>query len=159
MTRPKYQTRTVRLVGEIQRETAHAMLRNVPLDPDRPLELILREEVKGRRLDQQAGLWAGPLTDIAEQVWVDGRQFTAEIWAQHFKQEFLPDVNHTELAELVKNPETYRKWAMTPRGDRVLVGSTKDLTERGHSRYRLQIEAWASNQGVELHAAPAREYA
>jgi len=157
MNRPKYQTRTVRLVGAIQRETALAMLAHAPLDPDRPLELVLREAVKGRSQDQNAGLWAGPMRDIADQTWVDGLQFTAEVWAIYFKREFLPELDDPDIGILVK--EGYRKWAITPKGDRVLMGSTTQLTEKGFARYRLQIEAWAANHGVELSAAPAREHA
>lgn len=158
--RPPYQTRTIRLLGEIQRGTAEAMLRNAPLDSERPLELMLREEPKARRPDQNAAMWAGPLRDIAEQAWIRGRQFSAEVWHEHFKREYLPENDdpdlYPELALLVKNPETYRKWDMTPKGDRVLVGSTTQLTERGFSDYMRQIEADGSDMGVEFHAPPER---
>lgn len=157
--RPKYQTRAVRLVAETQREVAQAMLSNAPIDPEHPIEFLLREEVKARTLDQNAGMWSGPLRDIAEQAWVNGRQFAAEIWAEHLKQEFLPEDDDPDLVVLVKPPETYRKWALTPRGGRILTGSTTQLTERGFALYRLRVEAWASNEGVELHAAPARSCA
>jgi len=159
--RPTYQTRTIRLIGDIQRETAEAMLRNAPLDPLRPLELVLREEPKARRLDQNSAMWAGPLRDIAEQAWVGGRQFSAEVWHEHFKREYLPEdassdpYDQAQLALLVKNPQTYRKWDMTPKGDRVLVGSSTQLTERGFSEYMRQIEADGANMGVEFHVAPA----
>ncbi|MCR4299736.1 MAG: recombination protein NinB [Gallionella sp.] len=154
--RPTYQTRKIRLVGTLQLETAENMIRNAPLDSERPLELILREESKGRRLDQNAAMWAGPLRDIAEQAWVDGRQFVAEVWHEHFKRKYLPENDDLELALLVKNPETYRKWDVTPRGDQVLVGSTTQLTERGFFIYMQQIEADGAGLGVEFHVVPVR---
>ena len=159
MSRSAYQTRTILLRSETQRETAAAMLRAAPLDADQPLELVLREKSKGRRLDQNAAMWAGPLRDIAEQAWTKGRKFQAEIWHEHFKREYLPEDDDPDLARLVKNPDTYRKWDVTPRGDRVLVGSSTDLTEYGFARYGQQIEAEGSELGVEFHVAPNREYA
>ena len=154
--RPTYQTRKIRLVGALQLETAENMIRNAPLDPDKPLELILREESKGRRLDQNAAMWSGPLFDIAAQAWVDRRQFIAEVWHEHFKRKYLPENDDPDLVLLVKNPETYRKWDITPSGDRVLIGSTTQLTERGFAMYMLKIEADGGGLGVEFHATPAR---
>lgn len=158
MNRPKFQTRTIRLVGAQQRETANAAIDNAPLDPIRPIELVLREEVKGRRLDQNAAMWAGPLRDIAEQAWHDGRQYSAEVWHEHFKRSYLPEARDPELALLVKTPETYKKWDTTPKGDRVLVGSTTDLTVRGFALYMLQIEAEGAGMGVDFHKAPLDAY-
>lgn len=155
--RQPYKQRTIRLVGELQRETAINMLRNAPLDPERPLQLVLREEPKGRRLDQNAAMWAGPIADIAAQAWVDGRQFSAEVWHEHFKREFLPDVTNEELPLLVKDPEKYRKYDHSPSGHPILVGSTTDLTERGFARYLTQIEAFGAGLGVMFHEPPARQ--
>jgi hypothetical protein len=152
--RRPYTTRTIRLIGEAQRELVYAILKNAPLDPERPLELVLREEPKARRLDQNAALWAGPLFDIAAQAWVGGRQYSAEVWHEHFKRQYLPEDDDPDLALLVKNPDTYRKWDMTPKGDRVLIGSSTQLTEHGFGRYMNQIEAEGSNLGVEFHVAP-----
>lgn len=150
--RAQYPTRRFRLVGEAQREAAIAALRNAPLDPEYPIECLLREEVKARKLSQQALMWAGPLADIAEQGYVDGRTFTAEVWHEHFKREFLPETYDPYLCKR----EDYRKWDYTPKGQRVLVGSSTDLTIRGFALYLKQIEAYAQVElGVQLHASPA----
>jgi len=149
--RPTYATRSILLRSEAQRDLAFAMLSNIPLDSDKPLELIVREESKSRSLSQNAAYWAGPLRDIAEQAWSGGRIYVAEIWHEHGKREFLPDEDDPNLAKLVKNPQTYRKWDLTPKGARVLIGSTTDLTEYGFSLYMLQIEALGSGLGVQFH--------
>ena len=141
--RPKFQARKIRLIGEPQRETALALLRNVPLDALRPLEVVVREEVKTRKLDQNAAMWAGPLRDIAEQSWVNGRQYTTEVWHESFKREFLPEEYDPDLCK-----EGYRKWDYTPNGDRVLVGSTTQLTVKGFAQYLEQVIAEGASRGV-----------
>lgn len=154
--RQKFQTRTIRLVGEVQRDTAIAMLRNLPLDADKPLEIVAREEQKPRTLDANARMWAGPLRDVATQAWVERRQFSADVWHEHFKEQFLPEDDDPNLAELVKDPETWRKWDYTPKGRRICVGSTTRLTRRGFYLYMQQIEAFGANLGVLFSESPTK---
>lgn len=150
MTRPKFETRKIRLVGELQLRTVLALLPNLPLDSAKPLEILIREEVKGRKPDQNALMWAGPLKDIASQAWVKGRQFTDFVWHEHFKTEHLPEEYDPELCR----HEFYHKWDFKPNGDRILVGSTTDLTVKGFALYMEQVYADGANMGVEFHANP-----
>lgn len=154
MTRQKYQTRTIRLVGQLQKQTAHAAIDHLPIDPDSPLEIVIREEQKVRKPSANERMWAGPLRDIAEQAWINGRQFSAEVLHEHFKREFLPEDNDPELPELAK--ENYRKWDIDPAGNRILVGSTTQLLKRGFARYMEQVEAFGAGLGVIFHEAPDR---
>ena len=152
MSRSPYPTRRIRLLAETQRELAIAALMNAPLDAERPLEWMLREEVKLRKQDQNALMWAGPLTDIAEQGYAGGRTYSAEVWHEQFKREYLPEEYDPELCR-----EGYRKWDQTPKGDRVLVGSTTELTKKGFSVYLTQVEAYgAAELGVQFRARPVR---
>lgn len=145
-----YQAKKILLPGESQREAAIAALRNAPIDPDKPLEFLLREEVKARKPDQNALMWAGPMRDIAEQGWLNGRTYTAEVWHEFFKREYLPEEFDPALCK-----DRYRKWDYTPTGERVLVGSTTDLTVRGFALYLQQVEAFAGRElGVRFHANP-----
>ncbi len=150
MKRPPFQQRTFRLVGIEQRDRLLALVGNLPLDALKPLEVVIREEKKARKLDQNALYWAGPLRDIAEQAWVHGRQFSAEVWHEHFKREFLPEFIDaiTVLSDHVK--DGYHKWARTPGGDRVLIGSTTQLTVKGMSAYLEQVYAYGANLGVQF---------
>lgn len=148
--RQQYPARKIRLVGELQRESAIAAIRNAPIDPAKPLECLLREEVKARKQDQNSLMWAGPLADIAEQGYVEGRTYTAEVWHEHFKREYLPEQFDPELCK-----EGYRKWDYTPAGERVLVGSTKYLTVRGFAQYVTSVEAYGRVElGVQFHVNP-----
>lgn len=150
MNRTEYPARKFRLIGEMQREAAIAAIRNAPLDPDKPLEALLREEVKARKPDQNALMWVGPLADIAEQGYVNGRTYAADVWHEFFKREYLPEEFDPALCK-----EGYRKWDYTPDGSRVLVGSTTQLTVKGFAQYLTKVEAYARIElGVQFHANP-----
>lgn len=152
MTRQKFEKRRMLLRGPEQVERAIALLRAVPLDEAKPLELLVREEVKERKLDQNALMWVGPLKDIAEQAWVFGRQHTDLVWHHYFKEQFLPDEYDPDLCK----DEQYQKWAAGPGGGRVLVGSSTDLTIKGFAQYLEQIHAFGASLGVEFHEPPPR---
>ena len=149
MKRQPFTTRTIYLRTDAQRETLRALVDNLPADSTKPLEIVIREEQKRRKLDQNAAMWAGPLRDIAEQAYVGGRSYTAEVWHEHFKEQFLPEEFDAELCK-----EGYRKWDYTPAGKRVLIGSTTQLTVKGFALYLTQVEAFGANLGVQFHANP-----
>jgi hypothetical protein len=91
-------------------------------------------------------MWAGPLKDIERDAWFRGRQYRAEIWHEHFKEVFLPDETDPDFdpSHVV---DGYRKWDMNPwNGNRQLVGSTTQLTDKGMRIYLLQIEAEAATE-------------
>ena len=69
MVREQYKRPPICLIGDAQKETACAAIMNAPIDPKRPLEVLIREKPKTRTLDQNALMWAGPLKDISQQVW------------------------------------------------------------------------------------------
>lgn len=150
MNRPKFEQRRIRLIGQEQVERAIAVLRNAPIDAKKPLEMLLREEVKGRKPDQNALMWAGPLKDISEQAWIEERQHSAVIWHEYFKRHLLPDQYDPELCR----NENYVKWDFDPGGDRVLVASSTDLTVKGFAEYIEQIHAFGASLGVQYSANP-----
>lgn len=149
MERQKFQTRKFLLRGESQRDALIALAQNLPLDPEKPLEAFIREEVKPRKPDQNAAMWAGPLRDIEQQAWLDGRTFKADVWHEHFKREFLPEEYDPDLCL-----EGYRKWDYLPTGERVLVGSTTQLKAKGFAQYLMQVEAFGASLGVIYRANP-----
>jgi hypothetical protein len=149
----KFTQRVIRLLGDTQKQTAIAMLNNLPLGHG--LEIVARETPKARSLDQNNLLWA-VLTEISEQVWADNRQFSAECWHEYFKDLKLPNGDEENIAELVKDPARYQKWSVLPDGSRTLTGSTTDLTKYGFSEYMEQLYQFSSERGVSF---AAREYA
>lgn len=137
--------RVIVLYGHSQHQAAQALLKNMPIDSESPIEMVLREYAKPRKLSQNALMWVGPLADIAEQAWIDGRSYSAEVWHEHFKRQFLPEDFDPAMCR-----EGYRKWDFTPSGERVLVGSTTQLTVKGMAQYLTQIEAAGADMGVQF---------
>lgn len=128
-------------------QQAHTILNCVPLDPDKPIEFILREEQKQRKLDQNALMWVNQLADISAQAYIEGRTYSAKVWHEHFKELYLPEEHEDGITK-----EGYRKYDYTPGGKRVLVGSTTQLTVRGFALYLTQIDAFGASLGVMFSA-------
>lgn len=147
--RSKYATRQFLLRDDRVRGNLLNVVRNLPLDSAFPLEVVIREQIKGRRPDANARMWAGPLRDIAEQAWIEGRQHSAEVWHAYFKRELLPEEFDHERCK-----EGYVKWTYDPGGERVLVGSSTQLTVKGFAEYLTAIEAFGASLGVMFSASP-----
>lgn len=150
----KYQSKTIRLIGEQQRELAINAIRNAPLG----LEVVIREHVKARTLDQQALLFAGPMKDIAEQVWLTYEnlpcQFTVDSWHYKCKVDYLPEDDDPYIFELVKDCEKYHKWRISPDGKPELNASTTHLSKHGYSLYLEQVYALGASYGVMFRSNP-----
>ena len=153
--RPPYPTRSILITSEKSLETVAQVLRYLPIDNKKPIEIVIREHVKKRKLDQNALYWSGPLKDIADQAYIDGRQFSIDTWHYDLKSEFLPEDCELITEELVKNISTYEKWSVTPRGDRILTGSTTDLSVKGFAQFLEQVYAYGANLGVQFRASPS----
>lgn len=149
MMRQPFKPRAFLLRDERVRETLLAAIRNLPLDAMYPLEVVIREQVKARRPDANARMWAGPLRDISEQAFIEGKQFSAEVWHNYFKKELLPEEFDPEICK-----EGYVKWSYDPAGDRVLVGSSTELTVKGFAEYLTAVEAFGASLGVLFTASP-----
>jgi hypothetical protein len=133
---------------------ASSLLHNLPADGT--FEAVFRKVTKVRTPDQNSAMWAGPLRDIEEQAWVQGKQFKADVWHEYFKREYLPELDDPEIERLAK--KGYRKWDFLPDGTRELVGSTTQLTTTGMARYLTQIEAYGGDLGVRFHVSPNQEF-
>lgn len=140
-----YLQKIIRLVGKPQVEVAINALQNAPIDSQHPLEVIIRKEQTSRSLSANALMWAGPLNDIAQQAWVHGRQYSALVWHEYFKEQFLPELYDPETTK-----EGYKKYEETPEGKRILVGSTSKLTKLGFSNYMEQIYSYGASLGVKF---------
>ena len=98
-----------------------------------PLRVIVTEEEMDR-LDEQIKYYFGPLMkQITEQAWVAGRQYSKEVWHEHFAKLFLPA---TEL--VLPDGEIVVKRGSIARGK---------ISLRGMTAFLKEVEAYA---GAEL---------
>ena len=148
MKRNKVNIPPVLLRSPTQLQYLFKVLPNLPLDEEYPIEVVIREQVKKRKMSLNDAMWAGPLRDIERQAWHQGRQYSALVWHEHFKEAYLPDENDPDFdPSHVVDPETYHKWGINPwNGDRCLTGSTTQLTDKGMTIYMLQLEAEAAQE-------------
>lgn len=149
MKRQKFETRTITLVGPLQQQTLMNLVPHLPLDPVNSLEVVIREKVKPRKPDQNALMWVGPLKDISDQAWINGRRLTDKGWHEVFKRLYLPEEFDAELCK-----DGYQKWDYDEDGEPLLIGSTTELTVKGFAQYLEQVYAHGANMGVEFHANP-----
>jgi len=143
--RLKFQTRTIKLIGEPQRDASVAVIRNVPVGAG--LEVVVREEVRARGLDQNGLYWLR-LGEISEQGWLDGKRYSKEAWHHYAGQNLMPEI-------VTPNDGAQRsKWIEVPKGEPVVI-STALLERKFFSQYITIVEAFgAADLGVLFSANP-----
>lgn len=108
------------------------MLRQLPVTPKQPVELVVRKPSRKRSNEQNRRYWA-VLNDIAD-VPVQGRRYPAETWHEYFKGRFI---GYEEVA--LPNGKTLQRPL-----------STTTLTVEEFANYMTQIEVWAAQHGILL---------
>lgn len=141
--------RRFELRTEQARESAIVLIRNLPLHDSKPMTVTVEEFRKPRKNEQNALMWSGPLKDISEQAFLEGRQYSAEVWSHYLKVQLLPEECDPELCLA-----GYEKWDYDPAGERVLVGSTTKLTVKGFAQHLEAIYAFGASLGVNFSESP-----
>ena len=158
--RPPYPTRSILITSEKSLETVAQVLRYLPIDDKKPIEIVIREQIKQRKKSQNDLMWAGLLNDMEDQAYLNGYTFSSDEWHTFFKKAFIPDETKLSIDEIelrIKNPIDYQKWKIDQNGDMVLTkyASTKNLTIFGASEYLEQCYAYGANLGVQFRASPS----
>lgn len=136
--RDKFQTRQIVLRDKLQVTTAISLISNLPIDAERPLEVVVREFQKKRSNDANNYYW-NRIGEISEQALLEGKRFSENAWHHLFKEWFLPEKYEERITR-----EGYVKWDTSPSGERILVGSTKDLLTRGFANFTTEVEAYGA---------------
>lgn len=143
--RQKFPARQILLRSDQQLAIVMALLPNLPLDEKEPLEVIIREPVKARGLDQN-GYYFMRIGELAGQAWIDGKQFSKDAWHEYAKKNIMPEEITT------KDGEVRSKWEPTPDGDMSVISTTR--LERGcFADYTNAVEAFGASLGVMFSAS------
>ena len=138
--RNKFGTRQILLRSKQQAETAIQLIGNLPLDQEQPLEILIREQVKQRGTDQNSLYWKR-VGDIAEQGWLQGRQYSKDVWHQYLAKYEMPE-------EIVtKDGEIRSKWESLPDGTQTVI-STARLSKGCFADYTAIVESFGASLGV-----------
>lgn len=125
------------MVAFVKEHAADALKRG------QPLQVTVARYRPPRTPGSNRYMWGAVLEPIAQQVCVHGAWFTAEVWSEHFKQRFLPEVSASGV----------EKWTVFPDGTRVLNMGTSDLNSEEMGVYLQQVQAYATTElGVEFDA-------
>jgi hypothetical protein len=147
--RQRFDKRCIYLRAEQQRDTLLSLVRNLPLDADKPLQVTIEEYRPVRKKSQNDLMWSGPLADIAEQAYLEGKRYSAKVWHEYFKANLLPNEFDPVLCR-----DGYVKHEYGPDGEPVLIGSTTLLTVKGMALYLTEMEAFGASLGVTFSANP-----
>lgn len=131
--------KTIILRGDVQANSLWSFLKHnwrAMADAGKPLAVSITEAKSKRSTDQNRRYWA-LVTEIAEQAWVDGKQFSKEVWHEHLARKF-----------------GVCKEITLPDGEIVLVReSTGDMDVQTFTAYMTRIEVYAAQDlGIELSA-------
>lgn len=147
--REKFAERKYRLESQDVVDRVKQQLPHVPIDPVRPLELIIREAVDARKLAQNNYMWLR-LGEIAEQAYFNQRRYAADVWHEHCRREIMPETITT------KDGTVRSKWIELPHGGTTII-STTQLEKKCFADYMTAIEAFGASLGVRFSANP-RDY-
>jgi len=124
-----------------ERTAFHAKHTIDGLPTDGSMKVVIQKHVKKRTGGQNRYQWKAILGDISRQVRIGGKGFTPDVWHEHLKAMFLPDMAIDGLTV-----PTYVKWQEMPDGTLKMVGSTTKLTTKGMSVYFEQLYAYAVSE-------------
>lgn len=101
-------------------------------DRGTPLRVIVTEEEMDR-LDEQIAYYFGPcMRQIVDQAWIDGRQYSKEVWHEYFAKMFLPG---TEIT--LPDGEIAMRRGSIARGK---------IGVKAMSKFLLQVESFAATE-------------
>ena len=144
--RQKFEPQSVLLRTMEQVYLVIAKVKQVPLDDDKPLEVLIREQPKQRGLDQNA-YYHMRIGEIEKQGWFNCRQYSHDVWHEYCKRHVMDDVI------IDKKGVERSKWTELPSGEKVVI-STVELEKGCFAKYTTMVEAFGASLGVQFSARP-----
>lgn len=127
-----------------QVEVAINKARNLPIDPENPIEIIFQEAAKKRTIPQNS-YYHMRIGEIASQAWFNGRQFDHDTWHGYMGRHVMPE------RVTLKNGDVVSKWIEAPDGTLDVISTTK-LEKKFFAKYTTMVEAFGASLGVHFSA-------
>ncbi len=137
---------TVLIRSEQQKELLVSKISNLPVDSERPIQIVISEQTKARGLNQNGLMWKR-IGEIAEQGWINNRQYDKDCWHEYLGKNEMP-----EEVEL-KDGTICSKWVEQIDGSMKVISTTL-LSARCFAEYVTIIEAFGCSLGVMFSANP-----
>ena len=129
--RHKIDKTIVLIRSDQQKELLINKINNLPIDTDRPIQVVISEQTKARGLDQNGLMWKR-IGEIADQAFINKRKYSKECWHKYLKDNEMP-----EEVEL-KDGTICSKWVEQIDGSREVI-STTELSARCFAQYITYI--------------------
>jgi len=138
--------RRFELRTEQARESAIALIRNLPLHEVKPITVTVDEYKKQRGLSANSYYWLR-LGEIAEQAYFAGRQFNADCLHEYCKRMLMQE-------EVTLSDGTVTsKWVELPDGSLTVI-STTQLERKCFADYVTIVEKFGAEAGVQYSERP-----
>lgn len=121
-----------------QKEVLSAKIKQLPVDQDKPIQVVISEKPNKRSNPQNSYYWMR-LGEIATQAYVNGRLYNSDCWHEELKRNHMPEII------IDKNGVKRSKWTETPSGDLVVI-STTELGVESMAEYTTIIEAYGAGE-------------
>lgn len=143
-----YEPRTIMLKGDEQKERAIAAIRNLPVDPERPLRIVIDDPMPGQTRDQQKKMHA-MIGDITRQYVHAGRKWSAEDMKRVLLDQFQRDtMNDPDIGPLWGAAGQMRMAPAFDGSGVVVLGAT---SKKFSSRLTACAIEWLYALGAELN--------
>ncbi len=130
----------------IQKDSAIYCIQKLPLNEEKPLEVIIQEHKEKRTPPQNRYYWRR-LEEIARQAEIDKKKYVAKAWHIYCKENIMDDY------VINKDGERVSKWIDLPLKGRTII-STTELEKESFAKYITQVEVF----GVELNVRFSADY-
>ena len=147
MMRAEFKQRSILLRSDRQLIALIALLPNLPLDDENPLEVLIRDAVRARTLSQNALMWLR-LGEISKQGWLFKRQYESDIWHTYCGRKVMQEM------VTLKDGTVVSKWVETPDSVPQVISTTL-LSIMSFAEYITRIEVFGAEElGVQFSASP-----
>lgn len=138
MARPLYREITISSPDKLQAAVRFVKSNaQACIDRGTPIQLIITTEEAKRNAQQNRYYWGFVLRDIAAYAWVNGRQYSSEVWHEFFAQLYA---EHDDV-ELPDGSVVSRRKSTTKMGVKEFAEYTRQVEAYGATELQVRFSA------------------